>query len=142
MREPGGGGAPERPDIEFKAEIGREQRDDNVGGDHLRAALTTMRRFGRVALCGAISQYNATGPVPGPDLLVAIANRLTLRGYIVTDHYDLFDEYVTQAAGWLRDGSLRSEETVVHGIEHAVDAFIGLLRGANTGKMLVRLAAE
>jgi NADPH-dependent curcumin reductase CurA len=115
---------------------------DNVGGDHLKAALTTMRTHGRVALCGAVSQYNATGPVSGPDLLDAIKNRLTLRGYLVMDHYDLFDEYIAQAAGWLRDGSLRSEETVVHGIEHAVDAFIGLLHGANTGKMLVRAAAD
>jgi NADPH-dependent curcumin reductase CurA len=115
---------------------------DNVGGDHLKAALTTMRTYGRVALCGAVSQYNAAGPVSGPDLLDAIKNRLTLRGFLVMDHYDLFDEYVAQAVGWLRDGSLRSEETVVHGIEQAVDAFIGLLRGANTGKMLVSLAAE
>jgi len=115
---------------------------DNVGGDHLKAALTTMRLYGRVALCGAISQYNTTGPVSGPDLLDAIKNRLTLRGYLVMDHYNLLDEYVAQAVGWLRDGSLRSEETVVHGIENAVEAFIGLLRGANTGKMLVRLAAE
>ena len=115
---------------------------DNVGGDHLLAALKTMRPHGRVALCGAISQYNATEPGCGPDLLVAIANRLTLRGYIVSEHYDLQDEYVEKASGWLREGSLRYEETVVHGIEHAVDAFIGLLRGANTGKMLVRLDAE
>ena len=115
---------------------------DNVGGDHLRAALPAMRTYGRVALCGAVSQYNATGPVSGPDLLDAIKNRLTLRGYLVMDHYDLFDEYVAQAVGWLRDGSLRSEETVVHGIENAVEAFLGLLRGANTGKMLVRLAPE
>ena len=79
---------------------------DNVGGDQLKAALTTMRTHGRVALCGAVSQYNAPGPVSGPDLLDAIKNRLSLRGFLVMDHYELLDEYVAQAAGWLRDGSL------------------------------------
>ncbi|MDX6433153.1 MAG: hypothetical protein QOE54_5519 [Streptosporangiaceae bacterium] len=113
---------------------------DNVGGDHLRAAISAMRPHGRIALCGAIAQYNATGPVPGPDnLALAIGRRLTLRGFIVTDHAHLAGEYISQAAGWLRDGSLRTEETVVDGIENAVEAFLGMLRGANTGKMLVRL---
>ena len=113
---------------------------DNVGGDHLRAAISAMRPHGRIALCGAIAQYNATGPVPGPDNLgLAIGRRLTLRGFIVTDHGHLAGEYLSLAAGWLREGSLRSEETVMEGIENAVDAFLGLLRGANTGKMLVRL---
>jgi len=113
---------------------------DNVGGDHLRAALALLNPFGRVAMCGAISQYNATAPVPGPDnLALAVAKRLTLRGFIVTDHQDLAAEYARLAADWVRDGSLRTEETVVDGIDHAVDAFLGVLRGANTGKMLVRL---
>jgi NADPH-dependent curcumin reductase CurA len=113
---------------------------DNVGGDHLRAAISAMRPHGRIALCGAIAQYNATSPVPGPDnLALAIGKRLTLRGYIVGDHQHLAEEYIRQAAAWMRDGSLRTEETVVDGIDHAVDAFLGLLRGANTGKMLVRL---
>ncbi|MGI8336456.1 NADP-dependent oxidoreductase [Actinomadura scrupuli] len=113
---------------------------DNVGGDHLRAAISAMRPHGRIALCGAIAQYNATGPVPGPDnLALAIGRRLTLRGFIVTDHGHLAGEYLSQAAGWLREGSLRSEETVVDGIENAVEAFLGLSRGANIGKMLVRL---
>jgi NADPH-dependent curcumin reductase CurA len=113
---------------------------DNVGGDHLRAAISAMRVHGRIAMCGAIAQYNATAPVPGPDnLALAIGKRLTLRGFIVTDHAHLSEEYISQAAGWLRDGSLRTEETVVNGIENAVEAFLGLMRGANTGKMLVRL---
>lgn len=113
---------------------------DNVGGDHLRAALFALNQGGRVALCGAISMYNATEPVPGPDnLALAIGKRLTLRGFIVADHGHLAGEYARLAAGWLADGSLPREETVVDGIENAVDAFIGLLNGANTGKMLVRL---
>lgn len=113
---------------------------DNVGGDHLRAAIARLNVGGRVALCGAISQYNATSPVPGPDnLALAIGKRLSLRGFIVTDHLALAPAWAGQAAGWLADGSLRAEETVVDGVQNAVEAFLGLLRGANTGKMLIRL---
>ena len=113
---------------------------DNVGGDHLRAAISALNTHGRVALCGAISQYNATDPVPGPDnLALAIGKRLTLRGFIVSDHQSLYPEYIAQASQWLQDGSLHSEQTVIKGIENAVDAFLGLLRGSNTGKMLVQL---
>ncbi|MEU5878845.1 NADP-dependent oxidoreductase [Spirillospora sp. NPDC047279] len=113
---------------------------DNVGGDHLRAALDSLRVHGRVAMCGAISQYNATEPVPGPDnLFLAVGKRLTLRGFLVGDHLDLAPEYARFAAALLSDGRLRNEATVVEGIDNAVEAFLGLLRGANTGKMLVRL---
>ncbi len=113
---------------------------DNVGGEHLRAAIARMNIGGRIALCGAISQYNVTGPVPGPDnLAMAIGKRLTLRGFIVMDHLNLVPTWIPQAAQWLRDGELRAEETVVEGIENSVDAFLGLLRGANTGKMLIKL---
>lgn len=115
---------------------------DNVGGDHLRAALSALNTGGRVALCGAISAYNEKTPPPGPDNLpLAIGKRLTLRGFIVSDHQDLADEYAKLAAAWLKDGSLQYEETVVDGIDNTIDAFLGLLKGANTGKMLVRLAA-
>jgi NADPH-dependent curcumin reductase CurA len=113
---------------------------DNVGGAHLRAAIARLNPGGRVALCGAISQYNATAPVPGPDnLALAIGKRLTLRGFIVSDHLDLAAAWIPQAARWLADGELRAEETVVDGVENAAGAFLGLLRGANTGKMLIRL---
>jgi NADPH-dependent curcumin reductase CurA len=113
---------------------------DNVGGEHLRVAISAMRTHGRVALCGAISQYNATGPVTGPDnLVMAIGKRLSLRGYLVFDHFDLNEEYLALAAEWLRDGSLSNEQTIVDGIDHAPSALLDMLRGANTGKMLVRL---
>ncbi|WP_214324381.1 NADP-dependent oxidoreductase [Nonomuraea sediminis] len=113
---------------------------DNVGGDHLQAAIGQMKRFGRIALCGAISGYNTTSPPPGPDNLpLAIGKRLTLRGFIVGDHVHLAPEYIQQASRWLRDGGLHAEETVVKGIEHAVDAFLSMMRGANTGKMLVQV---
>lgn len=113
---------------------------DNVGGEHLQAAIAALHPFGRVAMCGAISQYNATEPPPGPNnLSLVVGKRLTLRGYIIMDHLDRAAEFVQLAVGWLRDGSLHTEETVVDGIENAVDAFFGMLRGANIGKMLVRL---
>ncbi|MGW0659325.1 NADP-dependent oxidoreductase [Streptodolium elevatio] len=113
---------------------------DNVGGDHLRAAIGAMRDGGRIAMVGAISSYNATEPVPGPDnLFQAVAKEITLRGLLVNSYLPLFPEWIGRAAGWLADGSLRSEETVVDGIEQAPAAFLGMMRGANTGKMLVRI---
>jgi NADPH-dependent curcumin reductase CurA len=116
---------------------------DNVGGDHLQAALGVMNLRGRVALIGAISVYNATELPPGPNNLpYAIGKRITLRGMNVSDHFDLIPEYVSQAAGWLNDGSLRAEETVVDGIENTLDAFLSMMRGGNTGKMLVRLSED
>jgi NADPH-dependent curcumin reductase CurA len=114
---------------------------DNVAGAHLEAALAALRRDGRVAMVGAISMYNATGPVPGPaNLAGAIAKQLTLRGVLVNYQLHRFPEYISRAAGWLADGSLRAEETVVEGIEQAPAAFLAMMRGANIGKMLVRLA--
>ncbi|MED7949112.1 NADP-dependent oxidoreductase [Streptomyces sp. BE303] len=113
---------------------------DSVGGDHLRAAIGAMRTGGRIALVGAISTYNATSPAPGPDnLFQAAAKELNLRGMLVSSYFHLFPEWIGRAAGWLADGSLRTEQTVVEGIEQAPAAFLGVMRGANTGKMLVRL---
>ncbi|XVV07629.1 NADP-dependent oxidoreductase [Actinosynnema sp. CA-248983] len=113
---------------------------DNVGGDHLDAALRVLNRFGRVGLVGAISMYNATSlPAGPPHLPLAIGKRVTLRGMNVSDHYHLAPEFVRQAAGWLADGSLVTDETVVDGIDNAVKAFLAMMRGANTGKMLVRV---
>ncbi|MFH9073611.1 NADP-dependent oxidoreductase [Streptomyces alboflavus] len=116
---------------------------DNVGGDHLQAAIGALRPQARVALVGAISTYNDTTPAPGPDnLFHAAKQEATLRGMLVTSHLDLFPEWIGKAAGMLADGTLRTEETVVDGIEQAPEAFLGVLRGANTGKMLVRLDGE
>lgn len=114
---------------------------DNVGSDHLQAALNVMNDFGRVALCGAVASYNATEPVPGPNnLFLAVGKRLNLRGFIVGDHNHLAEEYARRAAGWLAEGKLHTEETVVDGIDNSVQAFLDMMRGANTGKMLVRLS--
>ncbi len=113
---------------------------DNVGGDHLEAAIDAFRTNGRAALCGAISAYNATEPPPGPrNLASAIGKRLTLRGFIVTDHNDRYADFQRDMGGWIRDGKVTFEETVVDGVENSVDAFLAMLSGHNLGKMLVRL---
>ncbi len=113
---------------------------DNVGGDHLEAAVGSLRRRGRVAVCGMISVYNDTQPAPGPrNLARLIQTRGRIEGFLVGDHYDLAGEYFRRAAGWLQDGTLSLRETSVDGIENAFDAFLGVMRGENTGKMVVRL---
>lgn len=113
---------------------------DLVGGEHLDAALDVLGDHGRVALVGAVGGYNATVPVAGlSDFFRAYAKRLSLRGMLITDHLERFGEYIPRAAAWLADGSLRTESTVVAGLDRAPDAFIGLFRGDNVGKMLVEL---
>jgi len=113
---------------------------DNVGGDHLEAAIGALRRGGRVAACGSISRYNDVEPTPGPrNMFMVVTKRLRIQGYIVSDHFDRFDEFHAKAQEWVRDGKLRYRETVVEGIENGPHAFLGLLRGENIGKMLVKV---
>jgi NADPH-dependent curcumin reductase CurA len=113
---------------------------DNVGGDHLEAALSMLNTHGRVALCGAVAHYNATEPPPGPrNMGLVITKRLTLRGFIIIDHGDRLPAMVADVGRWLREGRLTHSETIVDGLERAPDALIDLLRGGNTGKMIVRL---
>jgi NADPH-dependent curcumin reductase CurA len=114
---------------------------DNVGGDHLEAAIGTLRRHGRVAICGAISEYDAAEPPPGPrNLFLTVANDLTIRGFRGSSNVHLLPEMTREVGGWLRDGRLRYRETVVEGLERAPEALAGLLRGDNTGKTLVHIA--
>ncbi|WFE41415.1 NADP-dependent oxidoreductase [Micromonospora sp. WMMD998] len=113
---------------------------DNVGSDHLEAAIGAMNLHGRAAICGMIAQYNSAEPPAAPrNLALVIGKRLTLRGFLVGDHGHLRDQFVQEVAGWLREGRLSYDETVVDGIEAAPEAFLGLMRGENLGKMLVRL---
>jgi NADPH-dependent curcumin reductase CurA len=115
---------------------------DNVGGDHLEAAIGSLNTYGRVAMCGSISTYNATEPMPGPrNMFEVVGRRLSLRGYIILDHYDRHAAFAQEVGAWVRDGRVKFRETIVDGgVEAAPQAFIDLLRGANTGKMVVRLA--
>ena len=112
---------------------------DNVGGEHLEAALANFNDGGRAALCGAISVYNNTEAAPGPRNLANMIGRgLTLQGFIVGNYVQHFPAFSADMAGWLASGEVVFDETVVDGIDHAVDAFLGLMRGENTGKMVVR----
>lgn len=113
---------------------------DNVGGEHLEAALEMLNVGGRVAMCGAIAQYNSTEPPAAPrNLAVAIGKQLTLRGFLVGGQRAHAAEFREKMAAWLADGTVRYDETIVDGLENAAGAFIDLLEGGNTGKMLVRL---
>ena len=114
---------------------------ENVGGEIFEAVLWNMRDFGRVALCGMISNYNDEKLQPGPrGMTVIIGRRLRIQGFIVTDHPEACQEYAVKAAGWLAEGKLIYRETVTEGIERAPQAFISMLKGGNTGKQIVQLA--
>jgi NADPH-dependent curcumin reductase CurA len=113
---------------------------DNVGGDHLQAAIGHMRPLGRLALCGAIAQYNATEAVPGPNnLTMAIGLGLTLRGFIVGMYAHMRADFMREMSEWVTSGKVQYRETVYEGLERAPEAFIGLFTGANVGKMVVTL---
>ena len=116
---------------------------DNVGGDHLSAALARMRLHGRIAVCGAIAQYNEETPQPGPDNFLAILPlRLTIRGFIVLDHFGSMTQFLDEVGPAVRSGDLRYRETIVDGIENMPAAFNGLLSGDNIGKMLVKVGPD
>jgi NADPH-dependent curcumin reductase CurA len=122
--------APEGVDVFF----------DNVGGEQLEAAIGRMNLGGRIAICGAISGYDQSQPQPGPsNLPLFIGKRLTMTGFLVGDHPDIADEFERSVGAWYASGKLVVRETVVHGLENTPAAFIGMLRGENTGKMIIRL---
>ena len=113
---------------------------ENVGGAHLEAALEHMNMRGRIALCGMISQYNEATPGSGPrNLRLAVRKRLTLRGFIVSDHLDRQPQFYADMGAWIAAGTLKWQETILDGLENAPRAFLGLFKGENVGKMLVRL---
>jgi NADPH-dependent curcumin reductase CurA len=114
---------------------------DNVGGESLEAALSALRMHGRIIACGGISGYNEEKPQPGPsNLFNMTTKRLTMKGLIVSDWLDRQGEFEKEAGALYQAGKLKSLETVVVGLEHAADAFIGLFDGKNTGKMVVALS--
>lgn len=120
--------APEGVDVYF----------DNVGGDHLEAAIANANTFGRIAMCGAIAQYNDAEPAPGPrNLGLAIGKCLTLRGFVVGEYSHLTGEFQEKIAPLVVDGSIGYETTVREGIDSMPTAFLELFEGGNTGKMIV-----
>jgi NADPH-dependent curcumin reductase CurA len=120
---------------------------ENVGGHVFEAVLPLMNLFGRVPVCGLISQYNATGLPSGPNrvpllLGAVLTKRLTVRGFIVFDFSGQQAEFEREMAQWLRDGRVKYREDVVDGLHNTVAAFKGLLQGQNVGKLPVQVGAE
>jgi NADPH-dependent curcumin reductase CurA len=116
---------------------------ENVGGEHLEAALQIMNDYGRVVMCGSISDYNDPLPPPGPrNLGFIVTKRLTLKGYIVSDHYDQLSQFYSDMRSWIDTGKMKWRETIIEGIENAPSAFIGLFKGDNIGKMLVKIGPD
>ncbi len=121
--------APEGIDVYF----------DNVGGDHLDAALAVARQNARFAICGMIDSYNAAGPMSLRFIQRIIAARIMLKGFIVFDFFPKMADFYAEMGPWVADGTVKSRETVMDGLDSTRDAFLGLFTGQNTGKMLVRL---
>ena len=131
---------PVAPQLRAAAPDGIDVYFDNVGGEHLEAAISSLKVHGRAAICGMISAYNSTEPPAAPrNLAQVIGKRLRIQGFLVSDHNSLHKQFVTEVGPMLADGRVKAQETVVEGIDAAVDAFLGLMSGANTGKMVVRV---
>ncbi|WP_433057847.1 NADP-dependent oxidoreductase [Dactylosporangium sp. CS-033363] len=113
---------------------------DNVGGEQLEEALFRMNLHGRIAVCGAISQYNTPDAKGIRNLSLLISKRLTMQGFLVLDHWSRREAFVEEVTAWLREDKLKVAETFVDGIDNAVAAFLGMLKGDNLGKMVVRLS--
>jgi NADPH-dependent curcumin reductase CurA len=113
---------------------------DNVGGEHLEAALAAANQFARFALCGMISVYNATGLPAGPrNIMFAVGKSIRLEGFTVSNYFDLIPEFERDMTRWIHEGKVAWKETVEQGIENAPTAFLKLFKGENFGKMLVKL---
>ncbi|HEY2068822.1 MAG TPA: NADP-dependent oxidoreductase [Rhizomicrobium sp.] len=116
---------------------------ENVGGEHLNAALGNMRMHGRIPVCGMIAQYNATELPPGPaNIINVIPMRILIKGFIVSDFGAMAPQFIADMSKWIAAGKMKWRETILDGIDRALEAFIGLFKGDNMGKMLVRLGPD
>ncbi len=111
---------------------------ENVGGEHLQAALNCMNPFGRIAACGMIAGYNT--PQPGPNnLMLIVGKKIRINGFIVWDHRDMQPQFMEDMTQWIKEGKINCRETIVEGLDNAVDAFLALFSGDNFGKMIVKI---
>lgn len=133
---------PIREALKRAATNGLDVYFDNVGGDHLNAALPRMNLLGRIPVCGMVSAYNNPGALSAPinTLSNIIYGRVTIRGFTADDFPHLRPKFNEEMTAWVKGGRIKYQETIVNGIENAPRALIGLLNGENTGKMLVKLA--
>lgn len=122
---------PEGIDIDF----------ENVGGATLQAVLDHIRPHGRIIMCGAISEYNVEGPGL-KHIFRIVSHKVRMQGFIVSDHFDMMPAFAADMAGWLKEGKIKYRETVVEGIEAMPKALVGLFRGENFGKLIVKVGHE
>jgi NADPH-dependent curcumin reductase CurA len=115
---------------------------DNVGGRVLEAVLRLVNVGARIPLCGLVAEYNAPEPPPGPNLRPVLFNRVTIQGFIVSDHAHREPQFLEDMGRWVREGRVRYREDIVEGLARAPEAFIGLLEGRNFGKLLVRVTPD
>jgi NADPH-dependent curcumin reductase len=115
---------------------------ENVGGAVQQAVFPRLNDFGRMVMCGMVSEYNDVEPRPGPNLMAAVRKRLKIQGFIVSDRWQRFGEYRAMAAPLVRNGELKYREDIVEGLDRAPEAFIGLLQGRNFGKLLIKLGND
>jgi NADPH-dependent curcumin reductase CurA len=128
-------------DEQLKAAVpdGIDCHFENVGGEILDAALRRMNAFSRIAVCGLISQYNAVEPYGVKSFQSVLINRIRIQGFIVSDRMELWAKALPELIGWVASGKIKYRETVAQGLDNAPKAFIGLLKGENFGKQLVKL---
>jgi NADPH-dependent curcumin reductase CurA len=113
---------------------------ENVGGAVQQTVWRHLNDFARIPVCGLIAQYNAKGPMPGPDMFSVLRKRLLLRGFIVSDFAARQADFLREAGEWIRASRLKYREDIVDGLEKAPAAFLGMLQGKNFGKTLIRIA--
>ena len=120
---------------------------ENVGGKVFEAVLPLVNSFARIPVCGLISRYSHVGDFPGPNLLPKLTrsiltNRLKLQGFIITERWDRFPEFEKDMSSWIKSGEIVYKEDFVDGLENAPEAFMGLLKGKNFGKLIVRTSED
>lgn len=119
---------------------------ENVGGTSWEAVMPLLNDFARVPICGLIAHYNQTSLPPGPDRMsmlqgMILTRRIKMQGFIVSDHYHRVGDFITDVGGWLAEGKIKYKEHMVEGLENAPEAFLGLFKGANFGKLVVKVGA-
>jgi hypothetical protein len=130
------------PALKEAAPNGIDVYFDNTAGVILETVLQQINLGARIPLVGLISQYNATSPPPGPNLMPLLIKRALIKGFLVSDYQHRFDDFLRDVSGWLHSGQIKYKEDVVLGLENAPRAFIGLLRGENFGKLIVKVSTE
>jgi hypothetical protein len=112
---------------------------DNVGGEFLESAIFRMKNYGKIVICGRISQMNTGSPHGLKNMAHVLVKRLTIKGFLIFDHFEDYSDFENEMINWVLDKKIKWKETIVEGIDNAPSAFIDLLNGKNIGKMLVKI---